>query len=113
MDKVAELLAGYPFDVLLGSVHWLGAWRFDDSATRCTWPSGRSAGVDACWDALHRGNRGDGGSGACDVLAHPDLVKVAGYSPDAPRGVVGPTGRGGRLERDGGRGLLGRVAQAL
>ena len=24
MDEVAELLAGYPFDVLLGSVHWLG-----------------------------------------------------------------------------------------
>ncbi len=23
-------------------------------------------------------------SGACDVLAHPDLIKVAGYVPDAP-----------------------------
>ena len=53
------------------------------------------------------------GSGACDVLAHPDLVKVTGYSPEPPRGVVGPTGRGGRLERGGGRGLLGRLAQAL
>ena len=30
MDDVATLLAGYPFDVLLGSVHWLGTWRFDD-----------------------------------------------------------------------------------
>ncbi len=30
MDEVTALLAGYPFDVLLGSVHWLGAWRFDD-----------------------------------------------------------------------------------
>ncbi len=29
MDEVADLLAGYPFDVLLGSVHWLGTWRFD------------------------------------------------------------------------------------
>ena len=29
MDKVAALLAGYPFDVLLGSVHWIGAWLFD------------------------------------------------------------------------------------
>jgi len=29
MDQVADLLAGYPFDVLLGSVHWLGTWRFD------------------------------------------------------------------------------------
>jgi len=30
MDEVAALLAGYPFDVLLGSVHWVGGWRFDD-----------------------------------------------------------------------------------
>ena len=30
MDDVAALLAGYPFDVLLGSVHWIGTWRFDD-----------------------------------------------------------------------------------
>ncbi|MDP9019988.1 MAG: PHP domain-containing protein, partial [Actinomycetota bacterium] len=30
MHQVAELLAGYPFDVLLGSVHWLGSWGFDN-----------------------------------------------------------------------------------
>ena len=29
MDEVAALLDGYPFDVLLGSVHWIGAWQFD------------------------------------------------------------------------------------
>ncbi len=28
MHEVSEFLAGYPFDVLLGSVHWLGAWPF-------------------------------------------------------------------------------------
>ena len=31
MDRVASLLAGYPFDVLLGSVHWIGAWGFDNT----------------------------------------------------------------------------------
>ena len=30
MDAVGRLLDGYPFDVLLGSVHWIDAWRFDD-----------------------------------------------------------------------------------
>jgi len=29
MDQVAALLGNYPFDVLLGSVHWIGAWLFD------------------------------------------------------------------------------------
>ena len=32
MGEVAHLLSGYPFDVLLGSVHWLGNWMFDDLA---------------------------------------------------------------------------------
>ena len=26
----SPLLAQYPFDVLIGSVHWLGTWQFDD-----------------------------------------------------------------------------------
>ena len=26
---MARLLDGYPFDVLFGSVHWLGTWQFD------------------------------------------------------------------------------------
>ena len=30
MDDVSALLAQYPFDVLIGSVHWLGTWQLDD-----------------------------------------------------------------------------------
>jgi histidinol-phosphatase (PHP family) len=29
MPAMAEVLEDYPFDVLLGSVHWLDAWLFD------------------------------------------------------------------------------------
>jgi histidinol-phosphatase (PHP family) len=84
MDAVAELLAGYPFDVLLGSVHWVDAWRFDDLSdpvSMAEWPVRR---VDACWDAYAEAIEELAASGACDVLAHPDLVKVAGYRPAAP-----------------------------
>ena len=65
MDQVAGLLAGYPFDVLLGSVHWLGTWRFD-----------------VLNDPLVMAELG--ASGVCDVFAHPDLVKVAGRVPAVP-----------------------------
>src|SRR5439155_26937255 len=34
MDKVATLLTRYPFDVLLGSVHWVCAWGFDQLGDR-------------------------------------------------------------------------------
>lgn len=84
MDEVATLLDGYPFDVLLGSVHWLGAWRFDclhEPAIMAEW---RAREIDAVWADYTRAMEELGSSGACDVFAHPDLVKVAGYLPVDP-----------------------------
>jgi histidinol-phosphatase (PHP family) len=84
MDEVAGLLTGYPFDVLLGSVHWLGAWRFDvldDPLTMAEW---EARDVDAVWDAYTRAMEELAASRTCDVLAHPDLVKVAGRRPLVP-----------------------------
>jgi histidinol-phosphatase (PHP family) len=84
MDEVAGLLAGYPFDVLLGSVHWLGAWRFDDLDDPVSMGEWSAREVDACWDTYTGALEELADSGACDVLAHPDLIKVAGHLPDAP-----------------------------
>src|SRR6266851_4527510 len=84
MDKVGALLSGYPFDVLLGSVHWIGAWLFDyleDPASQARW--GRR-GVDAVWDAYTGALEELAASRTCDVLAHPDLAKVAGHRPRVP-----------------------------
>jgi histidinol-phosphatase (PHP family) len=84
MDDVARLLDPYPFDVLLGSVHWLGAWRFDDLDVPLQMDEWSSRGVDACWEEYTRALEELAASGTCDVLAHPDLIKVAGHIPDAP-----------------------------
>jgi histidinol-phosphatase (PHP family) len=84
MDTVADLLAGYPFDVLLGSVHWVGAWRFDDIDDPVAMAEWSVRQVDASWDAYTEALEELASSGACDVLAHPDLIKAAGYVPDAP-----------------------------
>jgi histidinol-phosphatase (PHP family) len=84
MDEVARLLAGYPFDVLLGSVHWVGGWRFDDlgdPVSMAEWPARR---VDDAWEGYTRALEELAASGTCDVLAHPDLIKVTGHVPDAP-----------------------------
>lgn len=78
MDKVAALLDGYPFDVLLGSVHWLGAWGFDnwtDRAFGAEWDVRRT---DDVWDSYASAVEELAAAGVCDVLAHPDLPKVAG-----------------------------------
>jgi histidinol-phosphatase (PHP family) len=84
MDEVAGLLAGFPFDVLLGSVHWLGAWRFDELDDPVQMAEWSVREVDACWEAYTEALEELAASGTCDVLAHPDLIKVCGHVPDAP-----------------------------
>ncbi|HEY4947325.1 MAG TPA: histidinol-phosphatase [Acidimicrobiales bacterium] len=84
MDEVAGLLADYPFDVLLGSVHWLGTWRFDvlnDPLVLAEWDA---RNIDAVWDEYTRAMEELAASGVCDVFAHPDLVKIAGRMPAVP-----------------------------
>ena len=84
MDEVAALLDGYPFDVLLGSVHWIGAWGFDryeDPAVVAAW-SARA--VDEVWEAYTSALEELAATGVCDVLAHPDLCKLTGRVPSVP-----------------------------
>ncbi len=84
MDAVAAMLDGYPFDVLLGSVHWLGAWRVDDLGDPASMAEWSAREVDAVWDAYTDAMEELAATRSCDVLAHPDLVKVAGRIPAAP-----------------------------
>ncbi len=84
MDKVAGLLDGYPFDVLLGSVHWIGAWLIDALDWAEAQQQWTRRGVDQVWDSYTRSIEELAATRAVDVLAHPDLAKVAGYRPDLP-----------------------------
>jgi histidinol-phosphatase (PHP family) len=84
MDKVADLLGGYPFDVLLGSVHWIGAWLFDALDWAEAQQQWTSRGVERVWADYARSLEELAATGAVDVLAHPDLAKVAGHRPAAP-----------------------------
>jgi histidinol-phosphatase (PHP family) len=84
MDKVAALLDGYPFDVLLGSVHWIGAWGFDDYEDPVVAAEWDTRAVEAVWDAYTTALEELADSGVCDVLAHPDLCKVTDRRPSVP-----------------------------
>lgn len=84
MDKVAALLSGYPFDVLLGSVHWIGAWGFDDYEDPVVAGEWDRRGTEEAWRGYTDALEELAASGVCDVLAHPDLCKVTGRVPDVP-----------------------------
>ncbi len=85
MDEVATLLGGYPFDVLLGSVHWVGGWRFDDVEDALSMSEWSVRDVDACWDAYAGACAELAAARTCDVFAHPDLIKVAARRPEHPK----------------------------
>ena len=84
MDKVKALLEGYPFDVLLGSVHWIGAWLFDVIESGAAQQEWADRGIERAWDEYTSALEELAATGSVDVLAHPDLCKVAGHRPAAP-----------------------------
>lgn len=78
MPQVAKLLAGYPFDVLLGSIHWIGAWMFDDLSNDVGVAEWDKRDIDEVWRAYTEALEELAATKTCDVLAHPDLVKLTG-----------------------------------
>ncbi|HUY07598.1 MAG TPA: histidinol-phosphatase [Acidimicrobiales bacterium] len=81
MDLVERLLSGYPFDVLLGSVHWLGTWMFDNLASEVAMREWDLLGSDSAWTRYTEALEELAATRTCDVLAHPDLIKLTGRRP--------------------------------
>ncbi len=79
-EHVASLLARHEFDVILGSVHMLDGWAFDDPDLLESW---ESRSVEAVWHAYFSAVVDAAASGMYDVIAHPDLVKKFGHRPAA------------------------------
>lgn len=79
MDVLSEFLDMYPLDFRLGSVHWIGAWGFDDPGTAWEWERRQ---IDVIWDAYFDHLAELISARVVDVLAHPDLVKKFGHRPD-------------------------------
>ncbi len=75
--QLSELLSPYPFDYLLGSVHWLDGLAVDQEPG--VWAH---LSVEAVWERYVDGLCELGTSGAVDILAHPDLPKIFGRRPE-------------------------------
>jgi len=71
--ELAALLGQYPWDYLLGSVHFVGGRSVDMDATFAD---------DAGWRAYFAALAEAASSGLFDVLSHPDLVKFFGLRPE-------------------------------
>lgn len=76
-ETIRAILAPYPWDYVLGSVHFLGDWPIDVSADY-RWPD---MDVERVYADYFGALRAAAKSGLYDVLAHPDLVKKFGHRP--------------------------------
>jgi histidinol-phosphatase (PHP family) len=77
-DALRKFLAPYDWDIVLGSVHYIGAWGFDDPKFMDEWARRDVAGAWSDYAALVRELAE---SGLADALSHPDLPKVFGHRP--------------------------------
>jgi histidinol-phosphatase (PHP family) len=82
-ETLARLLEAYPFDVVLGSVHWIGGWWVDAPSSVPRYRQGQGE-VDRIWDAYATELLGAVRSGLFDVLSHLDLAKKFGFRPTRP-----------------------------
>jgi histidinol-phosphatase (PHP family) len=77
-ETVKNLLAQYPFDYVIGSVHFLGDWDITNSAELAGWDT-RDAG-EVCAEYF-RQVRLAAKSGLFDTLGHIDVIKRFGHIP--------------------------------
>ena len=68
--------------MVLGSVHLLDGWTFDDPNTIASW---ESRSVDRVWEEYFATWCDACRTGVFDVMAHPDLVKKFGHMPSFDR----------------------------
>ncbi len=76
-DELADLLAPYPWDYLLGSVHWIDGLAVDQEPG--IWAERT---VDEVWRLYLSALAELAASGHVDVLAHPDLAKIFRRRPE-------------------------------
>ena len=79
-SALSEILEPYPWDFLLGSVHWLGSVAVDMEPG--VWAE---ASVERVWERYFDAVAELAGSGAIDVLAHLDLAKIFDRRPTVER----------------------------
>ncbi|OFV83098.1 MAG: hypothetical protein A2Y78_05650 [Acidobacteria bacterium RBG_13_68_16] len=82
-EALVRLLEVYPFDVVLGSVHFVDGWLVDAPSSLARLDQGQ-AEVDRVWGRYTELLIAAAGSGLFDVLAHLDLPKKFGHRPSVP-----------------------------
>jgi histidinol-phosphatase (PHP family) len=75
---IEDLASRHEWDYLIGSVHYLGSWDFDNPKWLGRWAQEDIAGV---WSHYWKTYAAMAESGLFDILGHPDLIKKFAHVP--------------------------------
>lgn len=82
-NQIREILSPYPWDYLIGSVHFLGEWDITDHRQVHGWEGKDELQVYRLYyDAVKKSAL----SGLYDIIGHMDVIKRFGYGPQTPEG---------------------------
>ena len=81
IESVLALLEPYPWDFLIGSIHWVGGWAVDHDGAAFEFDR---RGIDRAYEDYFEWETALAASGTVDVLAHADVVKKHGHRPERP-----------------------------
>ena len=76
--RARRLIDLYPFDYVLGSIHYIDGWGFDNPAYLEQY---RYLNINDLYDRYFKQFQKAARSGLFDIMAHPDLVKKFNYRP--------------------------------
>ena len=74
--KTQEILLAAPYDYVIGSVHFIDQWAFDDPAEKIKW---KDKDIDTVYRDYYKLLRQSAQSGLFDIMGHVDLVKKFGH----------------------------------
>jgi histidinol-phosphatase (PHP family) len=77
-DWIRDLAQRYPWDYLIGSVHYLGSWDIDNPAKIQTW---HQSDVNEVWKRYFEVLTRAAASGLFNIIGHADLPKKFNFRP--------------------------------
>jgi len=75
---VADMIAAYDWDYVIGSVHYIGDWGFDNPDCLQIWDTWN---IEDAYIAYFELVAQSAATGMFDIIGHPDLIKKFGHRP--------------------------------
>jgi len=79
-EKIQALIKRYPYDFVIGSVHFIKKWAFDDPREKAKWDN---ADIDMIYRRYYTLLQDSAKAGIYDIIGHVDLVKKFGHRAKA------------------------------